>query len=623
MSAFAAQDAMAQEILTEHRGKVLAIVKATRAGATFSLLKRAYELKQKTVIVAPYIQIFDNTVEEVGRSFSVDKPKIARIAANEDICTKVAERIEKNAQLRTFPFHYRPSCVKCECNDPKLCRLQEILTRDWDILGLTYAKLRSLCINESETAIDLLNKVKLPDNLILDEFVTGIITTMSSVLIEEPHAYLEREFNYSERMMKSAPDAEFWAGIAEFALVTESMGNGLSDGKSTIYKNTIQDEYGDFFEVNFSKCWRRLEQLANEGKDTGLLQQILQVITSKEFFIIKKDGKISVKPVEDLNDTSRGSRYLSNFIRKFSEKDKIITLVDAYLPDLDLEKDLGIGFEFYSWGDPLRTNQSQLIVCDTRRIGDFNFFRSRELQEQVKATVNSLCRLHKSSTIMIATQNKDIHNVLKLWQKHKQIPEDIIVTYYRSDISRGITVPTRRVLILIGGPDLPKEAYFPETYVSAGQAKGLQTAFKKFDMKSAFINMIGRVKDPKGQEPSIVYALGMLSDEVRKLLKQKGIVQPFVAGFPVTGIDEIDFMIVAGLFLETPRERWRNTNDIAIIARLIRKCQDKGTLRCWEVVPNQTEKVQQAVGNYADILRDYGIETVRTPRGLSLVYSKK
>jgi hypothetical protein len=34
---------MAEEILTKRRGKVLAIVKATRAGATYSLLKKACE----------------------------------------------------------------------------------------------------------------------------------------------------------------------------------------------------------------------------------------------------------------------------------------------------------------------------------------------------------------------------------------------------------------------------------------------------------------------------------------------------------------------------------------------------------------------------------------------------
>ncbi len=63
---FRKENEMANDILTKHRGQVLAVVKATRSGATFSLLKRAFGLEQKTVIVAPYIEIFDKTVNEVA-----------------------------------------------------------------------------------------------------------------------------------------------------------------------------------------------------------------------------------------------------------------------------------------------------------------------------------------------------------------------------------------------------------------------------------------------------------------------------------------------------------------------------------------------------------------------------
>ena len=94
---------MANDILTNYRGKVVAVVKATRAGATFSLLKRACELKQKTVIVAPYIKIFDKTVNEVAESFGDgNKPKVARIAKNE------AQDRDGNLQ---FPRHDLPPRV--------------------------------------------------------------------------------------------------------------------------------------------------------------------------------------------------------------------------------------------------------------------------------------------------------------------------------------------------------------------------------------------------------------------------------------------------------------------------------------------------------------------------------
>jgi len=53
-----------------------------------------------------------------------------------------------------------------------LCRLHYILQSEWDIPGLTYDKLRALSISNSQIALDLFEKIKNLDNLILDEFVT-------------------------------------------------------------------------------------------------------------------------------------------------------------------------------------------------------------------------------------------------------------------------------------------------------------------------------------------------------------------------------------------------------------------------------------------------------------------
>jgi hypothetical protein len=163
MDIFKKQNEMADKILTKKRGKVLAIVKATRAGATFSLLKRACELKQKTTIVAPYINIFDETVNDVIKSFtSGTKPNYIRIAANKDMCKKVQEKIATHPNLRKFPFHKRPTCKNCEHNDPSRCLLQEALScDDWDVIGITYAKLKYLCYGNSEIARAFLEKLKL------------------------------------------------------------------------------------------------------------------------------------------------------------------------------------------------------------------------------------------------------------------------------------------------------------------------------------------------------------------------------------------------------------------------------------------------------------------------------
>jgi len=625
MPTFDKQDAMASEILTEHRGKALAIVKATRAGATTSLLKAACDLGQKTVIVAPYIEIFEKTVEDAKKLVKESKPESARISANKDMCRKVEEKIQKHGCLKDFPFLYRPSCKRCEYNKPEMCRLQNILSEEWDILGLTYAKLRALSISESETALDLLQKVKTADNLILDEFVTGIITATPAIRIEGTHDYLEKEFDYFKEMLELDPlKTPFWTGMANFAIIVEGIGKDLVEGKYRVCENPVKAEVGDFYKENFSKCWKLIEDKAIEGKNTKILQQLILAVAADRVFISKKDGRISITPVANLNDVAKGSRYLVDFTQRFFSKSKLVALVDACLPDLDLNKSLDIKVESYGWGDPLGTNKSQLIVCDTRKISEYDFFKSGKLQNELKDTIKALSDLHNADTILVATQNTGMHDVLKAWQNKEEISSNLLITYYRSDISRGITIDDkRRVLILVGGPYLPREAYLPETCTAIGQDRNLQNTFKKSDMKSAFINIIGRVKDSEAQQLSIVYALGLTGIEVRALVSQTGVQSPLMAVFRVQGVRSGDFATAGDLFLETPRERWVNLEeDLPILTRMIRKCLEDGEVQCGRIVPHNTERVQQIAEEYCDILKKYNIKVNKAKRGLSLVYSE-
>lgn len=624
MSIFAKQDEMAEEILTKHRGKVLAIVKATRAGATFSLLKRACELKQKTVIVAPYIEIFERTVKEVAESFNKNKPRVARISKNEDICRKVAEKAEEYPKLKRLPFLFRPSCSRCEYNDPKTCRLQEILVSDWDILGLTYAKLRALSISKSATALDLLGKIRLPDNLMLDEFVTGIVDASPSLEVEEPHEYLKKEFNYESRALGkhvSSFETIFWSGIANLALFAEVKGKMLTEGKYELFDSPIADDCGSFFKDNFAKCWNLVERLALEERNTVILQELLQIVASDKFFIIKKKGKVSVKPVLNLDDISRGSVYLRDFAMKFFSKGKFVALVDACLPDLDLERSLGLRVEAFDWGDPLHTNQTQLIICDTRKIGETDFFKSRKLQAELKETITVLSQQHGSNTILLATQNIDMWRVIEVWRNSGVIPKEIMTTYYRSRISRGVTPdPLRRILILIGAPYLPKEAYLPETYVSAGQTKDLQTAYKKSDMKSAFINLIGRVKDPKGQEKSIVYALGITAEEARAFVMQEDIQSPLILQFLFTGADANDFMLAGDLFLSSNELTWNDLEkELPVLVRILKVCRlTDEPLTPSDIASGHTNRVTQFIESYPDVLRKLNIEIIKKGKSIRL-----
>jgi len=622
MDIFKEQNEKANDILRNYRGKVLAIVKATRAGATFSLLKRACELKQKTVIVAPYIEIFNKTVNEVGDSLPSIEPRIARISKNEEICVKVGKRIEENPNLKNLAFHLRPSCTNCEYNDPDLCNMQRILAREWDILGLTYAKLRILCMSTSRNNLVLLRKIKATDNLILDEFVTGIITTSPTVPVKNPSSYIDNEADlFSGKLDGPISDAEFrlrektW----DFAFFAQAFGEKIQEGKYELFKNPLSEDDRSCFRNEFVECWKVVAKLTADEKNTALLQKLLSIISAENFMIRKKDNAVSITPIENLEDRAfRGSAYLNKFVTEYTGTNKLVALVDACLPDLDLADMLGIPVEKYFWGDPLNTNKYQLVICDTSKIGLFEFFRDVKCKKKLMQLIELACRIHKRPSILVVTLNKRMAAQVLEWEKTGQIPK-VDVTYYRSEFSRGIVIDLRhRILILIGAPYLPKVAYLAETYNTDKLA-----AFRKSDVKSAFINLIGRVKDPKGIRKSVVYAAGITGREIRAFVKQEGIVSPLISEFLVTGADALDFEIVGNSFLHADEltQKWNDLEkDLPVLARILRACRLKDrSLTLSEILPDNVERIQQFVESCPEVLKGFKIDIVKKPRGYRLV----
>lgn len=626
MVGFDKQNAMAEDVLTNYKGKVTAITKATRAGATFSILKRACELKQKTVIIAPYKEIFNQTLNDVVETFPPEaKPKIIRITANKEMCKKIKYEIEQYPILEKFPSHSLPRCQSCEYNEPQKCEFQKNLSIDnWDILAITYAKLKAIHKGKSATSRLILEKIRTADNLILDEFTTGILHSSPSVEITDIYDKFQREFDDSENRAlypETNSEGEFWAGMNLFVIIAKHKGDFLKPGEHMIYENDAA-EYGNFFDENTSECWKIIKRLAiQEGKNIEILQQILQVITAKRLVAIKsKDGKVQIQPIEDMTQkTIRSYDYLKDFLKECEIKNKVVALVDACLPTLNFESLLEVEVASFLWGDPLETNKSQLIICDTRKFGKTEFFKETNLQKKLKTLINLACRLHTPSVILVATMNKQIHNIIKYWIKKEEIPK-VTVTYYRSELSRGITPDkNHNVLILVGGPYLPKLAYLAETL---GTEKNcLQEAYNKSDVKSEFINLIGRVKDPSGTRKSVVYATGITYPEIINLIEQKDVPSPLIFKFLTTGADPLDFEIASKVFLnpELPGKFNDIHFDLPIFVKILRKIViEEKSLTLGEIVPQHVEPLKNFVETYPDFLAKAGIVVVKSSRGYRL-----
>jgi len=147
-------------------------------------------------------------------------------------------------------------------------------------------------------------------------------------------------------------------------------------------------------------------------------------------------------------------------------------------------------------------------------------------------------------------------------------------------------------------------------------------------MRSAFINLIGRVKDFIGEEKSIVYASGITIREIKAFVEQENLPRPWIVKFPVQGVDAADFELVAKAFLHASEltEKWTNLEeDLPILARILRifdMKREREPTPLSEILSKDTERVQKFVEEYPDVLAKFNIEVVKTPRGCRLESSK-
>lgn len=195
------------------------------------------------------------------------------------------------------------------------------------------------------------------------------------------------------------------------------------------------------------------------------------------------------------------------------------------------------------------------------------------------------------------------------------LPAGLKMTWFRSDLMRGVQAENRNVMVCIGGPYLPKNAYVPESQsfdfedlvkktasmTDGEKAMKISPLLKLDDTCSEFVNSIGRVKDPQGEQRSVVFTLGMTSVDVMAMLRQNrafGVSIPYVVkpygggGFMrdsvsiakiwLAEIKEDDILVVRYLYQSI-------VDFLPVLGRIIRMTQEKNEIRASEVIHRGTK----------------------------------
>jgi len=363
--------------------------------------------------------------------------------------------------------------------------------------------------------------------------------------------------------------------------------------------------------------------LTNEGRNTAELQEVFLMAFAKEVIVTCEDGVVKLTPrFEDALD------YISEFCKELGEE-KLILVVDSYQPSVSFDSVFVKPVKHYLWGengDPLGTNEKQLIVCDTAHWGASDFLKDKKLQEKVKLFVMKILAEFSPKQVLVVATNKKMAGIVSQWR----LPRDVRVTWFRSDWMRGVSVEGRRIMICVGGPYIPKKAYdaSARSFRIESFAKDLElldddaktVAISRLlrldDTKSEFINAVGRVKDPIGKEGSIVFTLGMQGHEVGLLLKQDApvsrpnLTRPFRCGGMLR-----DGVWIARLWLSDSIHI--NLKDLPLVARIISRTRSKIQIRASEIALGKTDVVVETANRYRCELQCYKVEIVEKRGGVA------
>jgi hypothetical protein len=151
-------------------------------------------------------------------------------------------------------------------------------------------------------------------------------------------------------------------------------------------------------------------------------------------------------------------------------------------------------------GDPLKTNFKMVIFADKYTFSATGKNSVYNRREEIKQFCEDVMNIFGQEDLLIICANKDDAKLIKkLFEGTAYNPE---ITYYRASEVMGVE-SSKRICITIGLAHKPGHG-FDAIRDTAEASQTLQEESMHADVSQA----VSRVKDPKGIEPSIVFALG-------------------------------------------------------------------------------------------------------------------
>lgn len=145
-----------------------------------SLVKVSLKLGKTVVVIYPTKRIAKEIETKVSQLLPGLQPRIAVIWPNSELCRKCDPKLPLKFQLKK-------DCSICEHSGrSEDCPFQRLILNDFNLILLTYDKLRALLASSSPESAKLLKKLQEYDVFIFDEYQSALGRGIQTIEIVTP-----------------------------------------------------------------------------------------------------------------------------------------------------------------------------------------------------------------------------------------------------------------------------------------------------------------------------------------------------------------------------------------------------------------------------------------------------
>lgn len=500
------------------------LFKTTRSGATTGFCANGFDEGMKITLLAPNIVIVTDTLN-LSKDFSdIDNDKIilSNIPGNKQ-CMKIQAEIDKNPDLGHLSMIPLPmKCDKCAFYDE--CDVTEFLrSSNPHGVGLTHQKLNALMHSSSDTAMAIVDKLMTMTDLVIIDEAHDLETSNAATVCVYPYPSMQKYDDIKEKYTALSEFIDTFNRVRknnEESVIQHFIGIGEEAMKQRMAIN-VHDYEGDEDEYappEFSKtvsAIKNIVEIMKHRTDWGLtVKDVVYlsdiVMTMAGSFLVMHYMNEDGADIVQLSSPGGLKTAMREYVIRCSQQHNCrIVFTSATFGDFYYGNMFGIDINATMMRDTRDTNKKITIHPDTYRISTYNYWREEgdALKQRIIKNIKKYADMYPDIRFMC--MKKTVAYNLKKWLAEEGY--DINTDYYRSTNTLGVACGDRR-MVCVGAPVTAINAFDGVTNTYEESQKTRVNA-----NHAAFWQAISRIKDPKGEEESHVYCIGIREEEVRMM----------------------------------------------------------------------------------------------------------